>query len=260
MKQWGYGAAPLLDPVTTEETEVVAFISDLHVPYHEEQLVQSTLRFLKKQKPHRVIINGDVADFASISRFNTAMERLDELQDEIDQANTIRKRIRKAVPNAQIIEVPGNHDIRLQRYIGENARAIKSLRALDPRVLYMHDALDIQSATDAGVRIRQNFLAYHGSIVRKNAGFSAKAELEKNQISGVSGHTHRLAIYHQAGYDPKVWVEGGGLFRLDPDYAIGLPNWQRGITVGQFSTKTPSFVLELVGEISQSLIYGGKRY
>jgi predicted phosphodiesterase len=258
--KWGYGAAPLLRPVTKEDTELVAFVSDFHVPYQDNAAVNVTMKFLKKMKPHRIILNGDFNDFFTISKYNMASERLDALQDEIDESNVIRKRIRKAAPNAEIIEVPGNHDVRLTNYVAANARALTSLRALEPRALLLHDELEFSTATSAGIRVRKNFMAYHGTKISQHAGYTAKAELEKNGISGTSGHCHRLSTYIKSGYETKTWAESGGLMRLDPDYQNGAINWQQGLVLGQFSTKTDSFMLELV-QIQNGIIYfGGKQY
>ncbi len=258
--KWGYGRAVSLAPSTKAETEVVCWVSDVHVPYQDDALVDSAVRFIRKHKPDRIVLNGDFSDFFTISRFNSGAERLDSLQEEIDQANEIRKRIRKAAPNAHIVECPGNHCIRITRYIAENARAITSLRALEPSKLFMHQELEIQPVSDAGFLLRPNFLSYHGTVLRKHGGWSAKGELEKNGISGCSGHTHRLATFTQSGYQNQSWTEGGGLFRLDADYLIGVPNWQRGMVIGQFSTKTTSFAAECIPEHDGGLFYGGKVY
>ena len=78
---WANGIAPLLEPATTEETEIVVSISDLHVPFHDPELVNSAVRLIKKLRPHRVVLNGDVGDFFQLSRFNTELERIDLLQE-----------------------------------------------------------------------------------------------------------------------------------------------------------------------------------
>ena len=79
-------------------------------------------------------------------------------------------------------------------------------------------------------------------------------------ISGISGHTHRLAPYKKSGYTPRVWWEQGCLCRLDPDYIIGKPNWEQGVMVGEFSTKTDSFVLHPVPFLDGKLRFGRESY
>src|SRR5690349_22276797 len=101
-EKWGMGQAKLVRPSAngSSTSESVVFLSDLHIPYHDEAAVSSALRLIKKLRPDRVVINGDVADFFQLSRFNTAHQRLDSLQEEIDEANAFRVDVRKSAPNA----------------------------------------------------------------------------------------------------------------------------------------------------------------
>lgn len=258
---WGYGAAPLLEPSTQGETEVVIFLSDIHAPYQDNGLVRSAIRLIEKVQPNRVVLNGDISDFFALSRFNLGMERLDDLQDEINMANSIREKVRTAAPNAQIIETEGNHDARLTKYILENGRALASLESLKPSNLFRYAELDIQWFPGAGFLLRPEYLVKHGT---KTGGSevpnAARQEFQLAGISGISGHTHRLGKYTKGGYVQREWVEQGCLCRTDPDYIVGKPNWTPGIVIGYYSTKTPSFLTELVQAYDGKLMYGGKPY
>lgn len=257
---WGFGSAPLLVSATTEETETLVSLSDIHFPYADTALVDSALRLIKKLKPHNVVLNGDVNDFFQLSRFNTGLHRMDDLQDEIDMGNDFRAAVRKAVPNARIMENLGNHDSRIISYVEQNARALKSLRALDPEHLFEYVKHEILSFPGAGFRIRPEFLIKHGTIVRGAAGASAKGEMEKAGISGISGHTHRLAPFRKSGYSNRVWWEQGCLCRLDPEYVVGPPDWVNGIVVCQFSTSSSAFLVEPAEAVGDHLVYGGKKF
>lgn len=258
--KWGLGAAQPVRPATTEDTELVVFLSDIHVPYHDPDVVASALRLIRRLKPHRVVLNGDIADFFQLSRFNTAQSRMDDLQAEIDDANLIREGVRAAAPDAVIDETEGNHDSRTSTYVANNARALKSLRALEPENLFKYRELNINWHPGAGFLLRQNFLVKHGTIVRKDGGASAKAEMEQAGVSGISGHVHRLATYRKAGYSQRQWTEQGCLCRTDPDYVVGAPNWVQGCVVGEFSTRSDVFVTYEVPAVDGRLRFGGKAY
>lgn len=259
--KWGYGAAKPVRPATKERTEIVAFLSDIHVPYHDPAAVGAALILIEAIKPHRVVLNGDVADFFQLSRFNVSGERIDKLQEEIDAANAIRRAVREAAPNAAIEETQGNHDHRVISYVEANARALSSLRALEPGKLFEYAELGITWHPGPGFLLRPHFLVKHGDIVRGEAGATAKAELAKAGVSGISGHTHRLATYRKAGYGtPRQWTEQGGLMRLDPDYVVGPPNWTQGVVVGEFSTRSTAFVTHEVPFIDGALRLGLDRY
>jgi hypothetical protein len=164
------------------------------------------------------------------------------------------------LPNAAIDETEGNHDYRIKTYIETNAPGLASLRALDMASLCSYQELDIRWHPGHGFRLRPEFLVKHGTIVRQDAGSTAKAELLLNGISGISGHVHRLATYTKNGYVRRSWTEQGCLCRLDPPYITGGANWEQGIAVGYFSTKSPNFVVDLVRYSDGALWYGGQRY
>lgn len=201
---------------------------------------------LRAIKPDRVILGGDINDFFQLSRFNTALERIDDLQGEIDSANLFRAAVRKACPDAVIDELEGNHDNRIRSYVGHNARALVSLRALDPGVLFGYKDLGIRAHPGAGFRLRRNLLCKHGTLVRGDAGASAKAEQAQSGLSGVSGHTHRLGVFRKEGYEKREWWEAGCFCRLDPDYIVGPPNWTQGCVVLEVSRRSDAFLVHPV--------------
>lgn len=250
----------MVAPSTTEDTEVVAFLSDFHVPYQDVTAVESALRLLKKIKPHRVVLNGDINDFFQLSRFNTEQERMDHLQEEIDGGNALRAAVRKACPDADLVENDGNHDTRIKSYVAIHARALTSLRALEPTNLFGWKELGITNFPGAGFRLRRNFLVKHGTLVRGEAGATAKAELAHAGVSGISGHTHRLATYRKVGYQQQQWTEQGCLCRLDPAYVVGVPNWSHAVVLGQFSTRSDTFLVEEVQAVDSRFIYGGRTF
>lgn len=258
--KWGHGAAKLVAPSTRESSELVVFGSDFHFPYHDPNAVASFLNLVAQLRPHRVVLNGDIADFFQLSRFNVSGDRIEHLQEEIDQANAFRSDVRSAAANAVIDETEGNHDNRVITYVHKNAQALKSLRALQPKELFLHDELGFNHHPGCGFLLRPGFLVKHGTVVRGESGASAKGELLLSGVSGISGHTHRLARYRRSGYVQREWLEQGCLCRLDPDYVTGAPNWTTGCAIGEFSTKSEAFTLHEVPFIEGRLRFGREKY
>lgn len=258
--RWGEGRAELVKPSTTESSETVVFLSDAHYPYQEDALIDAALRLVKVVRPHRVVINGDTNDFFQLSRFNRGNHGLESLWDEIKQGNVYRARVRKAAPNAVIDENEGNHCSRIKSYVDTNAPALRTLPCLSSEEMFESQKHEINWHPGAGFLLRKHFLVKHGTLIRGEAGATAKAEMLAAGVSGISGHTHRLATYRRAGYAIRSWTEQGCMCRVDPDYVIGAPNWQQGIVVGEFSTKTDSFHTTEVPFIGGKLVYGGKSF
>jgi predicted phosphodiesterase len=256
--KWGNGQAELVPRSTKEETERVAFIPDTHFPYQDPALVKSALALVKWFKPHRIIHLGDLVDFHSISRWNSALERLDDLQDEIDEATDFLYDLRNAAPDANIRWCEGNHDERLKKYVATEASAIRSLRDLTVVRQFHLVELEIAYHGGEGFLLRKEFLCKHGTMIRSGAGATAKAECLAAGISGISGHTHRLAPYRREGYRSLQWNEAGTLSRLDPPYNPGRPDWKQGMVLGYFG-KTAWRVEEVHAEAGK-LVYGGRSF
>ncbi len=251
--KWGFGQAQLVKPLRASES--VVFGSDFHFPYQEPGAIHSFLKLVASLKPDRIVLNGDIGDFFQLSRFNISGSRVEILQDEIDQANDFRRGVRVCSPDSVIDETEGNHDNRILTYVQKNANALQSLRALKPEALFRYKELEINHHPGCGFLLRPNFLVKHGTIVRGEAGATAKAELTQAGISGISGHTHRLSTYRKVGYVQRQWTEQGCLCRLDPDYvAGGLPNWTQAVAIGEFTRD--SFSITEVPYVGGGFRYG----
>lgn len=258
---WGDGLAPLVEPATQATWETVVFLSDFHLPYHNEGLIQATVDFCADIEPDRIILNGDLNDFFQLSRFNKSHEREDTLQEELDLRYQLYEAYREACPDAVIDETLGNHDDRLLTYIKINAKSLHTLRVLKPHSLLRHNEYEINHYGRAGFRLRPEFVVEHGHVVRRDAGASAKSRLTDTMISGIMGHTHRMADYQKSGYRRLSWYEQGCLCNPYPDYVVGETNWQPGIAVGHFHTRNANkFNVELVKALGNGFIFGGIEY
>jgi len=243
----------LVEPSTTEETERVMFLSDIHAPFHDQDAVDAVLRFIPEFDPHRIVLNGDIQDFYSLSRFDRDYERNETLDEEIGIGNRIRSQIRHAAPNAAIDETEGNHEARLQAFLRRNADAMGPIlslpgvkESLTYEALFNLKYFEINWHGSEGFFLRENFRVKHGEFARQDAGMSAKAQMLRGFTSGVTGHTHRLSRFPFRADGGRLyeWFEGGCLCQLDAEYIRGgAPNWEQGFVVGQFSTNgSGSFV------------------
>lgn len=256
---WGNGLAPVIK-LPKKNWITVMGVNDIHVPWHDMVMVDAAIGIAKALDPDLFVFNGDTNDFFGISKYNRANERQDMLQTELDQGKQVRRQFRDAAPNAEFHEVLGNHEERLLTYPGFNAPVLKSLDALRPQKLMGLDELDIKLWPTNGFRLQDDFLIEHGSIVRGNSGATAKSRLESTLISGVMGHTHRADSYGKTGYRDLQWIEAGCLCMLNPDYGNKEANWKQGLWIGQFSTKTGNFNVQLIKATGRGFIFDGKHY
>lgn len=210
-------------------------LSDLHIPYFDPFAWQLTLNIVKEVKPTKINILGDALDFYQLSTFDKDPKQLENgrLQEDFDKWFYMATMLQSVAPETcEYTYLPGNHEDRLRRYLNRNPE-LYGLRALELPSLMRLDDLGIQFH-ESEVEIVPNLLVgKHGDVVRKDSGFSAKGELEKEKyaISTITGHTHRLGTHYARTRTRVVKAhENGCLCLLNPEY-VKNPNWQQGVTM-----------------------------
>lgn len=86
-------------------TQRIVVISDLHIPFHEPAMVADVIA-KEGGSTDLLIINGDLQDFYSISRF-TKYESI-PVERELAEVQMVLERLSEAFPQVLIVE--GNHD------------------------------------------------------------------------------------------------------------------------------------------------------
>ena len=204
-------------------------IGDLHIPYEDKLAVNVMLKIHQHVKPETVIINGDLLDFIELSTFTR-----DKLEDRpigqsIHDATDIIKKLQRY---STVIYHIGNHELRLKKYLLNNAPEIKDL-------INFNDLInnDLETEIEFVEMIGRDSMAHyfddellvgHFNKALKYSAATAKALVTHYKISIVQSHTHRLGTYYTTG--SKVVFQGheaGCLCDLTPQYAQGL-DWQNG--------------------------------
>lgn len=204
-------------------------VSDIHFPFQDDNAIKAFFKFLKENIVDTIILNGDILDFYDVSSFDKDPDRINSLQKEINLAKRFFKRLREVSPNSKIIFIKGNHCVRLERYLKKHPE-LYSLDVLKlPNLLGLQE-FDIEYV-DKYYKLGSLKIT-HGSIVRKFSGYTAHAEMDKNDCSGISGHVHRLSsFYKKTPSRYLAWFEGGCLCDINPEY-VNNPDWQQGFIYG----------------------------
>jgi len=209
----------------------IVSLTDWHVPFEDPQAIELAFKFCKKVQPEIIIVH-EAHDFYSLSRFDKNPARRFELQDEIDAVTVYFKRLKELCPKSRIILLDSNHLARLKKYLWTQAPALSGLRSLDIKTLLGLEELDIEFMDDFEFK---GFLFKHGSIVRQDSSYTAKAEYLREGMSGASGHTHRLGQHFATKRGGSyVWLESGCLCLMDAEYIVGTANWQQGLSMVSF--------------------------
>lgn len=187
-------------------------ISDVQYPYHDPTVLAKLLHVARTYQPDQIIQIGDGIDFPQVSQWSkgTAGEYADTLQEHIDgYRRDVLAPLREAVPQANVVWIEGNHDLRLREFVKKYAAPLTNLRALEVENLFDLQGLDI-SYERGPLRVATNTLVVHGhesggycaSASAWDAKFQKRYGSEKNVIFG---HTHQPFLITRAfGYSGKV--------------------------------------------------------
>lgn len=215
-------------------------LPDIHAPFQHKKLFNNVIELIKDTKPNKIILTGDFLDCFSLSRFDKAKSRAEDFYYELTTAMQLLKLLRTAAPDASIIIVEGNHEARLKKLLDGDLKAFRSLPELKLENLLKLHLYDIKYITDF-YKLNKNFICTHGFSCAKQ---SAKNELEKYGVSGVSGHVHRYNTFKK-NYDerlikqPLQWYSLGTLADINQlDYAKQFrSNWCNTFAFIEYDTK-----------------------
>jgi len=205
-------------------------LSDLHIPFHDSPALHAIIRGAEKWKPDCILLNGDVCDFFSISRFDKNPTK-SALKKEIDLTRQFLGWLRQKFPRARVIYKFGNHDEWFAKYLWRKAPELFSL----PQVSLDHiltQAVGAEPAID-GVEFLMNqeritaghLDILHGHELGKGSIAPpvnpARGFFMKTMECTLAGHLHRTSTHHERsskGKNIACWSTGC-LCGLYPDYA-----------------------------------------
>lgn len=222
-------------------------IPDSHGYLADPEAISAALAFVRYYRPVRIFCLGDHVDFASISRFDKPPSDIARIGEDLAACTSFMKQVRDSAPDARIHYLKGNHEARFARFLWKHQEvaALFNAQGMDlPRLLGLGD-LNIEWEESGALEVTPALIVKHGHVVRQRSGYTATGELERNGISGISGHTHRLGqVYKRSRAGVMTWVESGCLCRYDPDYMEGqVSDWQQGLSFGTVSLKGRGFTV-----------------
>jgi UDP-2,3-diacylglucosamine pyrophosphatase LpxH len=220
----------IVDRINYDDYEKVLVLSDVHIPYQDNEKVNAVITFISTYEPHKIILNGDIIDFPQISRFSKNLVELPRLKDDLIQTIELLKRIRDtAGDSTEIWYLGGNHEFRLHKFLIDKCVELSGLDCLKFEQLLQLDDMNISYVPYGKGLEYKNVLFEHGYLISKFAGYTAKNQFESRRMCGVSSHTHRLAKYRHNNYQgQQFWIESGCICDFNAEYINGLPNWQNG--------------------------------
>jgi predicted phosphodiesterase len=217
-------------PHVMNVTGNVGIISDLHVPYHSEIAVAAAVGFLKDQELSGLILNGDIADIYSMSRYEKDPSKRD-FKGELEAVRQFIAWIRGQFPSIPIVYKLGNHEERWQSWLWQHAAEISD----DPRMSlcawFELDKHGVTMVEDKRIVMLGKLSVLHGHELPKGSASAvnvARGVYLRAGATAIVGHSHRTSTHTESDMhnrETACWSTGC-LCDLRPDYArINKWNW-----------------------------------
>ena len=218
-------------------------VPDLHVPFNDKNHTKALFRFIRKCKPHKLILLGDVMDLHALTVHRQVPSWQDRLEEEVDAGIRFLEKLRKATgPKCEITYIKGNHEDRWDRQVQGRLPALRLVGCRLPVYLEL-DRLGIRWVEDASrtpVRTQtgqgQKVRFMHGHEIKGSSRTPAGHALKIARLLGENihiGHTHRMGMLMAPrttnGRRKEIFaIEGGLLADMKSaalSYAGPAPEW-----------------------------------
>lgn len=236
------GWTPQMPPSLAEKWESfdlgneirVAILSDVHVPYHSPIAVKAAVDNAKKRKPNVLLLNGDMADFYSISRHQKDPSKRD-LEQEITAVREMLAWLRHEFgKNCRIVYKLGNHEERWQHWLWNAAPEISNSPRMNVKEWIDADKYGVEVVGDQRSVMVGKLPVLHGHEAGKtgltSSVNSARGLFLKTLSTMLVGHGHRTSQHAETDWQHKqtsTWSTGC-LCEMNPEYWRVGNKWNWG--------------------------------
>ena len=249
--------------------QTILFCADFHDKNTDSFTLSVLIDTAKRLKPDIVCIVGDLFDLPEFGRYTVDPREWDVVGRIQFVHEKILAPLRKAVPDAQIDMIEGNHEHRLLRHLCDATPALKavlsdlhgltmsSLLGLEKyEVNYIAKCgLTIYNLTDQKHELRKNYKVYFDAVLAHHYPEGARLGMP-----GVNGHHHKLEVrtLHNETFGSYPWIQMGGIHRCDATYTNG-EKWSNGFVIAHIDTQTKETLLEPI-TVGAFACVGGRYY
>lgn len=198
----------------------VLFLTDIHIPYQDNAAIEAAVEYGKKENVDCVWLNGDTLDFFMLS-FHEKDPRKNSIADELEAGKQFFAYLRNNFPKAAIYYIPGNHEIRLERYLKVKAPELLDVPDFQLDVFLKVREHDIIYVPYGSKVYFGKLLVEHGDKMKGSGGVNPARTLAlKFKRHTICGHFHRTSEAMSKVYDGDATVcySVGALCELEPHF------------------------------------------
>lgn len=221
-------------------------ISDLHIPYQINEAVELAIKYGIDRGANCVLINGDLIDFANISRFEKDW-RMRTIPQEFEATRQFLYYLRSKFPNAKIVFKEGNHDERWEKFLYNKAPEIFDDAEFHLDIKLRLGELGINHVKDKRPITIGKLWVLHGHELAGGAGGvnPSRSTFLKTNTSSLVGHYHKTSQHTETTMSGEVISVNsvGCLCGLNPLY-MPINKHNLGFAFTELDLKSGEYHLE----------------
>lgn len=234
--------AETFEPYDIKQSKTL-IISDLHIPYQDNKAIEKAINYGKEKKVNCILINGDLLDFAGISRFGRDW-RQREVHQEFEAARIFLNSLRKHFPKAKIVFKLGNHDERWEKWLFLKAPEIFDDPEFKLESRLKLGELHIEIVKDKRpIKIGKLTVLHGHELFGGSGGVNpARGTFLKTLDNVVVGHYHKTSSNTEASmYGDVFSVHSVGCLCGKTPYYMPINKWNTGFAYCELEIKTGNY-------------------
>jgi predicted phosphodiesterase len=212
----------------------IGILSDVHIPYHDERAVAAAVDYLAALGLDCLLLNGDICDFYSISRWTKDPTKRD-FSGELEACRDFVGWLRQRFPKIPIVYKSGNHEERFQHFIWQHAPELSRDRLTSLQAWLHLDKHDITLIENQRPILAGKLPILHGHELPKGVAAPvnpARGAFMRTLTTVLVGHSHRTSGHAESDmwHDETFCWSTGCLCDLTPEYAR-INRWNHGFAI-----------------------------
>lgn len=231
-------------------------LADIHIPFHAPGSITPALAEAKAVGVDTILLNGDMADFYSLSRFEKDPTKRC-FRDEVFAVRQFLAGLREEFPSARIVWKLGNHEERWEAYLWAKCPEVVGIDKFSYKSVFMTRTFDVEVIGDKRPIRLGKLNVVHGheySFPIANPVNPSRGLFLRAKAHAMCAHMHQSSQHSEKTVEDLVlstWSLGC-LCNLHPRYRP-LNNWNHGFAFVGVS-KDGRF------EVQNKKVIGGKIY
>jgi predicted phosphodiesterase len=221
-----------IEPYYLTSSKKILILSDIHFPFQHNQALETALEYGYKKGVDTIVLNGDILDMYSVSRWEKDPRKRVGISHELDIARNFLKALRTNFTDAQIVFKEGNHEERMETYL-----RVKAPELLDTDEFSLEVLLRMNEIGGRYVKNKKIIKAGHLNIIHGHefgrSVFSpvnpARGFYNRGKVNLIAGHNHQTSEHSEPNMNGKeisCWSTGC-LCDLRPAY-MPYNKWNHG--------------------------------